>query len=220
MWIRVLMWILAGLSVATLVAAAWTRTRFIEFFWDSPAGPDRDAAHARWIDADRFHRNGIALSFLAATTILVLLMIWMFKAHAATDTLTSAPRRWGRGWTVGGWFIPIASLIIPKLVLDDIERVAKSPRHGDPADDRRQRAVRPSTLGWAWWLTLIVAIAVHRVSLAMLVPSTRIDGEQMRTGYTLTFVALAMFAVGNALGALHIAAIGRRLSSAAVQGPV
>lgn len=43
--------------------------------------------------------------------------------------------------------------------------------------------------------------------------------ENLRTGYAMSAVAFTFFAVGNVLGALHMAALGKRLSPASLRSP-
>lgn len=58
------------------------------------------------------------------------------------------------GWAIGGWFIPIAQLIIPFVVLSDVAGVGAS---GDV-----EAAARKRSLGWFWlWWSALSQIASY-----------------------------------------------------------
>jgi hypothetical protein len=51
---------------------------------------------------------------------------------------------------IGGWFIPGANLIIPKMAFGELEKIAKVPYGGVPIGDRWKRHTR-SQIGDLWW---------------------------------------------------------------------
>jgi hypothetical protein len=81
---------------------------------------------------------------------------WFFVARANLDRLRVKGARYGAGWAVAGWFIPVAALFIPKQVADDILR-------GSRAAAARQASVNAASvpgyvhLWWALWLGSIAA---------------------------------------------------------------
>lgn len=48
-------------------------------------------------------------------------IVWLHRASANLHGI-GRPMRWGRGWTIGGWFIPIANLFIAPRVVREIDR--------------------------------------------------------------------------------------------------
>jgi hypothetical protein len=81
---------------------------------------------------------------------------WFFVARANLDRFRVKGTRYGAGWAIAGWFIPIAALFIPKQVADDILR-------GSRAAAARQASVTAASvpgyvhLWWALWLGSIAA---------------------------------------------------------------
>ena len=45
-------------------------------------------------------------------------------AYRSLNRSGAEGRSWSSGWAVGGWFIPLAALVIPRLVLSEIERIS------------------------------------------------------------------------------------------------
>jgi hypothetical protein len=68
----------------------------------------------------------VALAFAVLSVVVYLLagisfIVWLHRASANLHDL-GRPMRWGRGWTIGAWFIPIANLFIAPRVVREIDR--------------------------------------------------------------------------------------------------
>ena len=104
-------------------------------------------------DANAFPAAMIILSGFVALAIFVLLIIWLYRAAKNNEALGRQNPRLGPGWAIGGWFIPVANLVIPFIIMDDVWRGADpSIARGDPGWRRS------STLGaiWAWLVTAVI----------------------------------------------------------------
>lgn len=104
-------------------------------------------------DANAFPAAMIILSGFVALAIFVLLIIWLYRAAKNNEALGRQNPRLGPGWAIGGWFIPVANLVIPFIIMDDVWRGADpSIARGDPGWRRT------STLGavWAWLVTAVI----------------------------------------------------------------
>jgi hypothetical protein len=146
--VRVVFHVVAAMSVVSLLTnvAAW-----ITFAsWRSGQGDgDWDA----WRNATIVQGLWGFLAGAAGLLLLVLVIIWSWQAHR-TVTALGAEQKWRIGWTIGGWFVCCAALVIPKLVLNGIERAALSPRRGGRVRARWDvRSTIP--IGWVWWFALI-----------------------------------------------------------------
>jgi hypothetical protein len=117
---------------------------------------DGRSRFTEWSEAHDAQMGVWVLFILSTLTAAVLMIIWAYKVSQSAERLRPHGRSWGPGWAIGGWFIPLASLVIPKLVLNEAERIATAPRSGNQvvAEWRRQST---SILGWAWWLTYVAA---------------------------------------------------------------
>jgi hypothetical protein len=98
--------------------------------------------------------------FQAWTAVLFVLLlgagacfiVWLYRLRADVDAFT--PHRGGlsRGWAIGGWFIPLANVVLPFLVIRDVIRnTSPAVPGGQPA--RGAPAVYAlAALWWALWV--------------------------------------------------------------------
>jgi serine/threonine protein kinase len=78
--------------------------------------------------------------------LVVLWLIWFRRAYINASALSPGRLRFGSGYAVGAWFIPVALLWIPKQIANDIWTASTPPGPG-----RRSRAA----LHW-WWLMFVL----------------------------------------------------------------
>jgi hypothetical protein len=85
---------------------------------------------------------------LGALAAAVAFVTWLYLARRNAGRLGGA-LEWAPGWAVGGWFIPVAGLVIPYLVVRDVRRA------GVPA-------AQPAPVGW-WWTSVLVTVLLNRL---------------------------------------------------------
>jgi Domain of unknown function (DUF4328) len=77
----------------------------------------------------------------------VAFITWLYQARENLDLRREIGMRWAKGWTIGGWFVPIADLVIPARVVAEV--VARS----------RPGTVRswtmPRLVTW-WWIAFLL----------------------------------------------------------------
>ncbi len=73
---------------------------------------------------------------------------WLYRARRNAGRLGGA-LAWAPGWAVGGWFIPVASLVIPYLVVQDVRR-ASGP------------TAQLAPVGW-WWASALVTVLLNQL---------------------------------------------------------
>jgi hypothetical protein len=153
-----------------------------------------------------------AASFFASLLMLltgVVFIVWMFRYWGQVRILRSSERpRHGRGWTIGGWFVPFANLWIPKQIIDDYWRRTSSTKQGDEGEPV------PSGFHWWWaaWLTsgLVLNVAAF----------TDVTEESGQLAFYLLSAAGDLISVAAAiLATLMVGALVERLSSAAGYRP-
>jgi Domain of unknown function (DUF4328) len=83
---------------------------------------------------------------------------WFFRAYRNLRRLGVQNMRYGNGWAVGAWFIPIFGMIRPKQIANDIWR--GSERGVDVSHQWRQVEV-PSLVHWWWGLFLVQGLLVE-----------------------------------------------------------
>ena len=218
-WVQAFFWLIAATAViyAGLVLNAYTK--FDEYWYTYSGGAYRTVKRANldlWIEAEDFANSWWGLVFLFSLVNFVLLCTWMFKTHRVTQLLGVTNQRWSRGWTIGGWFIPGANLIIPRLVIGEIEKAAAAPQN-DGEVDPNWRDKKSSSVGWLWWTFWWAGIFLIRFSdtaVPDFSPDSSFQGA-FRTSVLLSVIGALLCAAGAALGAMYLRSIQADLSMAA-----
>src|SRR5262249_40065843 len=150
--LQALFWAVGAAALLTLVATLNARSAFETYM--SPSGGFDE--YRSWESADGGFAALTLLGLVIRVALLVVLIVSSWQAWRAAQSLAPGPRRWGIGWTIGAWFIPCASIILPKLVLDETEKVASAPRvRGGVAAG--WKGAPTSVIGWAWWVLFIAS---------------------------------------------------------------
>ena len=55
--------------------------------------------------------------FVATATVFI---IWQFRSAKNNEVLGRIHPRYTPGWSIGGWFIPFANLVIPVRIFQDL----------------------------------------------------------------------------------------------------
>ena len=95
------------------------------------------------------------IQVLLAIFLGVTFLRWIYRANKNLHVLSSQPMRFGPGWSVGWYFIPIANLFKPYQAMKEIWTVAHG---GTPSGG--------SILGW-WWFLWIVSNVLTRLSMRL-----------------------------------------------------
>lgn len=204
-------WAACGIAILTALLAIGNLIAFNQW-WDSPIG---SAEEADALDELSTLEDGLAglggIMTLVELVVFVLMLIWANQAHKATQGIWPGPRKWSSGWTIGGWFIPFANLVIPKLVLNEIERIAFSPRsNGYVGEGWRRRSTMIQ--GWIWWLGIIVGYILNAIG-NLLVGGGEARAGEVRAGRVFNAVGLTLVAIGAGYGALYVRRITSRLTA-------
>jgi len=100
-------------------------------------------------DPDLLNQAAIAEGLLALPLLLaylataVLVIIWLYRARKNVDTFPDAKPGMRAGWAIGGWFIPLANLVIPYRVVAHTARSSLA------------RSRTPALVG-IWWAAFLV----------------------------------------------------------------
>jgi uncharacterized protein DUF4328/uncharacterized protein DUF2510 len=154
--LTVTLWTTAGVAVLGVIAHA-NRVSVVDDVLDARKLGDFVDAQGRADDADAFVGVVTFLMILLSLTIFVLLIIWMWRVAKNAEVLGRTEPRWKPGWTIGGWFIPFANLVIPVLVMQELWRGT------DPEAPRRDPLwrSRPGSALVGWWWALYLASVVR-----------------------------------------------------------
>ena len=113
------------------------------------------ASRAR--SADSFVTVTSVAFAIVALAIIPCFIIWCWRAAKNQDVLGRAPQRLGSGFAIGGWFIPLANLVIPVLVMQDLWRGSDASIGRGEA--RWRIADRSWLIGWWWGLFVVPVVA-------------------------------------------------------------
>ncbi len=79
-------------------------------------GPDQFTASETMVQSFTYGTIGALLGLIGMTQIAVG-AVWCYKAQ---NVARERGANWAAGWAAGGWFIPLANMVIPFLVLKDM----------------------------------------------------------------------------------------------------
>ena len=210
-------WAMCGLSIVALLLAIGNLLAF-NAWWDTPIGSrEADDALDDWVRVEDALQAVGGVMLIVGIVVFVLLVVWSNRAHTASQELWLGERTWSSGWSVGGWFIPLGNAVIPKMVLNEIERIAFAVRSGGRADEA-WRTVSTSAVGWVWWLATIVG-ALLNVAGNRLGTELGASAAEVRLGYVLNCVGLTVSAVGMAAGAVFVRKLTSRLTADGLRAP-
>lgn len=165
-------------------------------------------------DADTFVALALVLSGLCTLTLAVLLIVWMWRVARNAELSGRVQPRFGAGWTIGGWCIPLANLVIPVLVMQDLWRASNPtvPR-GDPT---WRRSPGSALVGW-WWAALLLASMRFGGGGDA---ESRAELEQLRTWDSVAAVGSVAAIAAAVLLALVVRTVTRRQESLLAGVPV
>jgi len=123
-------------------------------------------------------------------------LIWTYRTVKNAHCLTYRPLRYGPGWAIGYYFIPILNLFRPFQALSDAHRVSKNP--GDWA-----AASGSYLLGW-WWTSFIVSNIAGQTNFRLSMATLRATEEGLIDALLVsnafdTFVNLTVNPLNNIL---------------------
>lgn len=109
-------------------------------------------AQAEIIDDRRQLIAGIQL--VAQIVPVILLVMWVYRANRNARALDAPDMKYTPGWSVGWFFVPIASLVKPYSVLKEIWQASSPLKTGQ---SWREAAVSPLlTVWWVMWIACCV----------------------------------------------------------------
>lgn len=172
------------LGLAALLAAA---ALLLDVLWLIETGrADADfGVHMRLLGRLEDVNDLQLLTLLGAAVGFV---VWLYRAYGNLGVLGVAKPRFARGWTIAGWFVPFANLVIPKLLANDVWRA------GDPQ-------VRVSPLVHWWWALWLGGSVCGRAALAVVDGAGSLDA--LRQGVMLDALAQAL-GMAAALTAIQV----------------
>ena len=209
MWLQVLLYIAAGAVVVAALAIPSAVSSADDYVNSSAGSSFESNALNDWVSAEDRYTNFFDIYSAVAIPVFVLLIIFSFRAYKSTQSLWLGQRKWSRGWTIGGWFIPLANFIIVPKVLIETDQIASAPRSGGQVADGWQRATANPMLIWWWALYGVGTLMNFGISYAN---SETATFDDYKTGMYIGMVGGLMVAASCVLAALTVRRMGQALS--------
>lgn len=171
----------------------------------------RPLAMLRFADAIDVRENLMAVGMVAVYAFMALMVIWSYRAYRAAVNLQPWGLKWSPGWAIGGWFIPFANFVVPKRVLNEIDRVTQTD-NGTPPVLERWRGRDVLATGRIWWL-LGIGGAILLVAGNEAIWSPTSTEAAIRTGLWLMAIGFLLGAVAQVFGAVYVRTLGARLEA-------
>lgn len=150
--------ILLGIAAGALIAlvGALVHRFAVSLVWEHwNEARDPSPLYRRLDLADGLVTGVEVVVMLLGLAVLVLLVIWSWRVAANARDERRWRSRLAPGWAIGGWFVPLASLVLPCIVARACWR-ATEPTAPGPTGASRGRIV-----GWWWglWVTGVLLVA-------------------------------------------------------------
>lgn len=156
-------------------------------------------------DADDFVSGAAAFYGLTQLAIVVLFIVWQFRAAKNNEALDRRGARFGPGWSIGAWFIPLANLVIPVMIMQDLSRGATpSTERGDLA----WRSARGSWLIGVWWTAWLISLLRYGASNAGLHDDNSLDS--IENSNVVALVGVVATVIAAVLAAFVVWTLSRR----------
>ena len=162
----------------------------------------RPVSFNRTDEADAFVEGALTVEVLTGLAIAIVIIVWLWRAYTNIGPLGAAPTRYGRGFTIGAWFIPVGSLFMPKQLINDCWRAADPSAPGNPAWTR----LRITPIITVWWGLYLAAIVLYPGSIA----ATDASLDEMRQADVLAVIDAALVIPAAICGAISFHRITRR----------
>lgn len=200
----------AAATPVQISALVWLRDEYRDFLRDGTV--DLDSSYVTY----SFLSTVAGLPALAATVLLIVLSFRLAKNHQAMGRVGG---RFGPGWAIAGWLIPLASLVIPFLLLNDLWR-GSDPDEAPGGDSWRRRP--GGQLIYGWWALQLVTNLLSFVFAARLFWGFIDAFRDIGTGRETERLVESLFrdAIGWQIAVLCITAVAQMVGAVTVRALV
>jgi hypothetical protein len=210
-WTRGLLWGYVALLAFTTLSTVLIFVYF-EQYMSAPVGSSSELdAVDSWNNWENVYNVVYIIALILTIPIGILLIVWTHRAHRASDALNPGQRKWGHGWSIGAWFIPIANYILVPLVLSEIHKIASAKRTNGTADQNwpRGKVSAPLIMWFVFYAVGGVTLFIGNAALS----DEFATPDAYRGGLIITLIALGITAAASLLAASFIKDISTKLDS-------
>jgi hypothetical protein len=148
-----LTWLLAVDGVGALAVAGAHLNRSVAI--DDYRRGGATFSHLR--AADDAVRTLTGLTFFIFLATAVVFIVWQWRSAKNNELLGRLRPRFSPGWSIGGWFIPFANLVIPLRIFHDLWQGADP----DTRNYRDWRGLRRWPVIGCWWFCYLLSGALQ-----------------------------------------------------------
>lgn len=173
-------------------------------------------------DAINAFYGSFSFFFLLYAATGICFVVWMYRVAKNHELLGRPGTTFAPGFAIGGWFIPLASLVIPGMQMAQLWQGSDpSVGRGDPAWKR----VAQSPLVWLWWILYVVGQVLFFVGISQIGQTSSGDTEvtvfdfledldSVKTGVVVVALAMASLIAAAVLGILVVRRLSERQQAA------
>ncbi len=194
---------LLGAVVVTRLFGLWAGSVTYGVYSDLADGVD---VVERAVEADRLENLAAVVQGPPFMAAIVVYLCWFWRVRVNAEVFEPAGHAMGRGWTIGGWFLPIANFWIPRRVMADVWRASA------PVG----RTVSYGLVN-AWWVMWVLTALVGW-GAGVNYRSAETAAE-LREASGVTMVTDLMGAVAGVLAILVVLRVTRMQNEKALAGP-
>jgi Domain of unknown function (DUF4328)/Septum formation len=169
--------------------------------------PDSFAGSAAVVASDERLAVGAAAVMATFFVSAVLWLLWFHRAYRNVESFGTVSMRFGTGWAVGAWFVPILNWFRPKQIANDIWR-GTDPQ---PPPAWIQPPVAP-LVHW-WWAAWLVGILLGNMTFRLITDARTLDAE--RAAVAVDIVAGISYVVTGVLALRFVRAVTEREAACA-----
>lgn len=147
---------------------------------------------------------------LVTFVLWILTMIWCFKAYKSVAARKPEGHTWSPGWGIAAWLIPYAQYVLPKLVINEIDKMS-NPDVGDPPIEWRWKTQKRLIWSDLYWITFIASLVAGIVAILAMVAAVEPDVDATAFAGSSTTIAITLLVLSRLFGGLTVATIGERL---------
>ncbi|WP_256726999.1 DUF4328 domain-containing protein [Streptomyces acidiscabies] len=194
--------VLLGAVVVAQLFAVWVGSVTYRAYGDLADGND---VIERAVDADRLENLAAVVQTPPLVVAVVVYLCWFWRVRVNAEVFEPGGHTKTRGWTIGGWFVPVVNLWFPRRVMVDVWKASaplgRTVSHG---------------LVNAWWAAWVLWILAGRV---MSVAYRRAETPaEIRDLSGVTMVTDTVEAVAGVLAILVVLRVTRMQNEKAMAG--
>lgn len=125
--------------------------RAVTYVVHTVTGPPPGVIDEQQLASMRMVEGGLlGVENLVTVVAMITFLVWIHRVFVAIRA-SGGTTRWSPGWAVGGWFVPVANVVLPWLtVRDALEALGK-----------------PTALAGAWWLGWLLVMPLTMLQTFM-----------------------------------------------------